>query len=49
MSIIEAVGVTKSFASGTMHVDAVRGIDLTVREGEMLAMLGPRARAKARC
>ncbi len=47
MSIIEAVGVTKSFVSGTMHVDAVRGIDLTVREGEMLAIVGPSGSGKS--
>ncbi|MCC7476093.1 MAG: ABC transporter ATP-binding protein [Pirellulales bacterium] len=47
MGIIEAVGVTKSFASGPMHVDAVRGIDLTVREGEMLAIVGPSGSGKS--
>lgn len=47
MSIIEAVGVTKSFVNGTMHVDAVRGIDLTVEEGEMLAIIGPSGSGKS--
>lgn len=47
MSIIEARGVTKSFISGTMHVDAVRGIDLSVREGEMLAIVGPSGSGKS--
>lgn len=47
MSIIEAVGVTKSFASGALHVDAVRGIDLTVRQGEMLAIIGPSGSGKS--
>jgi putative ABC transport system ATP-binding protein len=47
MDIIEAVGVTKSFANGAMHVDAVRGIDLSVREGEMLAIIGPSGSGKS--
>ena len=47
MSIIEAVGVTKSFASGAMHVDAVRGIDLAIRQGEMLAIVGPSGSGKS--
>jgi putative ABC transport system ATP-binding protein len=47
MSIIEAVGVTKSFAIGAMHVDAVRGIDLSVRTGEMLAIVGPSGSGKS--
>ena len=47
MSIIEAVGVTKSFANGAMHVDAVRGIDLIVRKGEMLAIIGPSGSGKS--
>jgi putative ABC transport system ATP-binding protein len=47
MSIIEAVGVTKSFANGALHVDAVRGIDLTVRQGEMLAIVGPSGSGKS--
>jgi putative ABC transport system ATP-binding protein len=47
MSIIEAVGVTKSFAIGAMEVAAVRGIDLSVREGEMLAIIGPSGSGKS--
>ncbi len=47
MTIIEAVGVTKSFSTGAMHVDAVRGIDLSVQEGEMLAIVGPSGSGKS--
>jgi putative ABC transport system ATP-binding protein len=47
MSIIEAIGVTKSFAIGPMHVDAVRGIDLTIEQGEMLAIIGPSGSGKS--
>jgi putative ABC transport system ATP-binding protein len=47
MSIIEAVGVTKSFVNGALYVDAVRGIDLNVRQGEMLAIIGPSGSGKS--
>jgi putative ABC transport system ATP-binding protein len=47
MSIIEAVGVTKSFANGAMQVAAVRGIDLSVEPGEMLAIVGPSGSGKS--
>ncbi len=47
MNIIEAVGVTKSFFIGELRVDAVRGIDLAVRQGEMLAIVGPSGSGKS--
>jgi putative ABC transport system ATP-binding protein len=47
MNIIEAVGVTKSFFIGELHVDAVRGIDLAVQQGEMLAIVGPSGSGKS--
>src|SRR4029078_7042437 len=47
MNIIEAVGVTKSFYIGDLHVDAVRGIDLGVRKGELLAIVGPSGSGKS--
>jgi putative ABC transport system ATP-binding protein len=47
MNIIEAVGVTKSFYIGELHVDAVRGIDLGVRKGELLAIVGPSGSGKS--
>jgi putative ABC transport system ATP-binding protein len=47
MNIIEAVGVTKSFCIGELHVDAVRGIDLGVRKGELLAIVGPSGSGKS--
>jgi ABC-2 type transport system ATP-binding protein len=40
---IEVRGLTKSFKGG---VDAVRGVDLTVREGEVFGFLGPNGAGK---
>jgi len=46
--VIEARGVTKVFAEGPQLVPALRGIDLTVRAGEFLALVGPSGAARPR-
>jgi putative ABC transport system ATP-binding protein len=39
--IIEAVEVHKTYHTGKVEVLALRGIDLSVRRGEMVAVMGP--------
>jgi putative ABC transport system ATP-binding protein len=39
--IIEAVGVQKIYASGEVRVHALRGVDLAIQRGEMVAVMGP--------
>jgi putative ABC transport system ATP-binding protein len=39
--IVEAKGVWKVYQTGTLKVEALRGVDLGVRKGEMLAVMGP--------
>ena len=39
--IIQATGVQKVYHTGLVSVPALRGIDLSVRRGEMLAVMGP--------
>src|SRR5581483_7483168 len=39
--IIEARNVQKLYRSGQLRVEALRGIDLTVTAGEMVAIMGP--------
>ncbi|KAB0678003.1 ABC transporter ATP-binding protein [Aureimonas leprariae] len=41
--IIEIAGLTKRYASG---LDALRSVDLTIREGEIFALLGPNGAGK---
>lgn len=38
---IQATGVWKLYASGTSTVEAVRGVDVTLKVGEMVAIMGP--------
>jgi len=41
MPIVEARSLRKSFDTGAVRVDALRGIDLVLDEGEMVAIMGP--------
>src|SRR5512139_1641449 len=39
--IIQATGVQKVYHTGQVSVPALRGVDLSVRRGEMVAVMGP--------
>jgi putative ABC transport system ATP-binding protein len=39
--IVEARGVTRRYRLGDVVIDALRGVDLAVRRGEMVALMGP--------
>ncbi|MCH7737790.1 MAG: ABC transporter ATP-binding protein [Chloroflexi bacterium] len=39
--IITATGIYKTYDTGTVKVNALRGVDLTVERGEMVAIMGP--------
>lgn len=47
MPAIEMVGLTKTFKQGKSTVEAVKGIDLAVKEGELVAFLGPNGAGKS--
>jgi ABC-type lipoprotein export system ATPase subunit len=40
-SIVEAIGVEKTYDTGTVQVHALRTVDLAVGRGEMVAIMGP--------
>jgi putative ABC transport system ATP-binding protein len=44
---IEARGVTKEFGDGDSRIQILRGVDLTVSRGEMLAIMGPSGSGKS--
>ena len=44
--VIEARGVQKVYAPGGLRVRALRGVDLGVRRGEMVAIMGPSGSGK---
>ena len=46
MTIISTAGLARTFRTKRGPVQAVRGIDLTVREGEILGFLGPNGAGK---
>jgi ABC-2 type transport system ATP-binding protein len=46
MPIIEAHGLARTFRSRKRVVEAVRGVDLTVSEGEIVGFLGPNGAGK---
>jgi putative ABC transport system ATP-binding protein len=45
--VIETEGLSKAYASGDVSVDALAGVDLTVRRGEFLAVMGPSGSGKS--
>lgn len=46
-AIIELDGVRKTYRSGTVEFEALRGIDVTVRAGEYVAVIGPSGSGKS--
>jgi ABC-type lipoprotein export system ATPase subunit len=40
-NIIQATGVHKTYDTGKVKVEALRGVDLSIQRGEMVAVMGP--------
>ena len=46
-TVVSAVGVARHYGSGDATVHALRGVDLTVRRGEFVAIMGPSGSGKS--
>src|SRR5205823_8137142 len=45
--VVEAHGLTKVYGTADARVDALRGVDLAVRRGEFVAVMGPSGSGKS--
>ena len=46
-AVLEARGLSKRYRMGDVEIDALRGVDLTLREGEFTVLLGPSGSGKS--
>ena len=46
-AVVQLTNLTRSFEQGGVRIDVLKGVDLTVRPGEIVALLGPSGSGKS--